>query len=228
MRYIWKLLQDGFTVGVILAAACAGFFGFFYLLYRIVMCFRPKAVRLEEQRLLSHRFYKVSGRARVAYLTLCLEEALRFYGQELAAWEWILQRMWAITDGSENDWEQIDAWLDSVGDLLPYEVLPNNTVEVPTAEVAKARALYTQAGTAMIVINAIMDNAHTIAAMWSPDMDANDPDALRHIDEAEDTMRCFGVPLPAKETIQPLLEQKDIALGNSFDGRRLSYLSKQK
>ncbi len=225
MRNIWQLLERGFMAGVVFAAACAGYAGFFYLLYRLINLMRPKEVRQEEQRILSHRLYKVSGRGRVAYLILCLEETLRFYGQDFSAWEWVLQRLWSITDCSRNNW--IDIWLDSIGELLPSEVLVNNTTGTTSAEISKARTLYTQAGTAMIVINAVIENAYTIVGGWSPNTDANDPDALCLIDKVEETMKAFGVPLPSNEIIQPLFEQKDFSLGKPFDGLRFSYISKQ-
>ncbi len=211
MENLRQLLERGFMGGVVIAAVFAGFAGFLYLLYRLIKLMRPKEVRREEQRVLSHRFYKVSGRGRVAYLILCLEETLRFYGQDFSAWEWILRRLWSITDCSENNW--IDIWLDSVGELLPSTVLAGNPAEAASAEVSKARTLYTQAGSAMIVINAIIENAYTIVGGWSPDTIAHDPDALFLIDKVEETMTAFGVPLPSNEIIQPLFEQKDFSFG---------------
>ncbi len=225
MRNIWQLLERGFLGGVVFASACAGFAGFFYLLYRLIDLTRPKEVRQEEKRILSHRLYEVSGRGRIAYLILCLEETLRFYGQDLNAWEWILRQLWSITDCSENNLFNI--WLDSIGELLPSEVLANNTAEATSAEISKARTLYTQAGTAMIVINAVIDNAYTIVCQWAPDTLADDPDAIRLIDKVEETMMEFGVPLPSNESIQPLFEQKDFSFGKPFDGLRFSYISKQ-
>ncbi len=215
MGNIWQLLGRGFTAGAVLAAACAGFAGFFYLLYRLIKLMRPKEVRQEEQRILSHRLYKVSGRGRIAYLILCLEETLRFYGQDLSAWEWILRQLWSITDCSENNW--IGIWLDSIGELLPSMVLANNTAETAPAEIRKVRTLYTQAGTAMIVINAVIENAYSIVYEWSPDTAAHDPNALCLIDKVEETMTAFGVPLPSNEILQPLFEQKDFSLGKPFN-----------
>ncbi len=223
MGNIWLLLKRSFMAGVAFAAACAGFAGFFYLLYRLIKLMRPKEVRQEEQRMLSHRLYKVSGRGRIAYLILCLEETLRFYGQDFSAWEWILRQLWSITDCSENNW--INIWLDSVGELLPSVVLANNTTGTIPAEISRARALYTQAGTAMIVINAVLESAYAIVCEWSPNTIAHDPNALCLIDKVEETMNTFGVPLPSNEIIQPLFEQKDFSLGKPFDGLRISYLS---
>ncbi len=225
MGNIWQFLERGFTAGVVLAAACAGFAGFFYLLYRLIKRMRPKEVRQKEQRISSHRLYKVSGRGRIAYLILCLEETLRFYGQDLSAWEWILRQLWSITDCSEKNW--IDIWLNSVGELLPSTVLASDSTEAAPAEIGKARALYIQAGTAMIVINAVIENAYTIVCNWSPDTVAHDPDALCLICKVEETMNALGVSLPSNEIIQPLFEQKDSSLGKPFDGLHLSYLSKQ-
>lgn len=226
MGNIWQLLEGGFMTGVVIAAACAGFAGFFYLLYQLIKLMRPKEVRQEDKRILSHRLYKVSGRGRIAYLILCLEGTLRFYGQDFSAWEWVLRRLWSITDCSENNW--FDIWLDSIGELLPSEVLANNTTEATSAEISKARTLYTQAGTAMIVINEIIENAYRVVGEWAPDTVANDPDALFLIDKVEETMKALGVPLPSNEIIQPLFEQKDFSLGKPFDGLHLSYISKQR
>ena len=62
-----------------------GFAVFLYLVYRLIKFLQPKTVRQEEQQVYSHPFYKVSGRGRVAYLILCLEEVLLFYGQDFSA-----------------------------------------------------------------------------------------------------------------------------------------------
>jgi len=210
--------------GAVFAAVCAGFAGFFYLLYRLIKLMCPKEAWQEEQRMISHRLYKVSGRGRIAYLTLCLVETLQYYGQDLGAWEWILRQLWSITDRSENNW--INNWLDSVGELLPSMILTKNTKEAAPGEISKARTLYTHAGTAMIVINAVIENAYTIVCEWSPDTIAHDPNALCLIERAEDTMNAFGVPLPSDKIIQPLFKQKDPSLGKPFDGSRISYISK--
>jgi len=223
METIGRLFERGVMGGVVFAAACAGFAGVLYLLYRLIKCTRPKEVRQAERRIASHRLYRVSGRGRIAYLILCLEETLRFYGQELRDWEGILGQLWSITDCAETNW--MDIWLDSLEELLPSTVLASNGAA--SGERSEAQTLYAQAGNAMIVINAIMENAYTIVAEWSPHTVAHDPDALLHIEKAEETMRAFGVPLPSDEIVQPLLAQKDFSLGKPFDGARLSYLSKR-
>ncbi len=114
---------------------------------------------------------------------------------------------------------------------MPDTVLTNDAAEAAPAEISKARTLYTQAGTAMIVIYAILDTAYTIVCDWGADTienDPDDPDAIRLIEKAEETMNAFKVPLPTNEAIQPLLKQEDFPFGKPFDGLRLSYLSKQK
>lgn len=225
MGNIRQLLERGLMGGVVFAAVCAGFTGFFYLLYRLIKLMRPKEVRQEEQRIISHRLYRVSGRGRIAYLILCLEETLRYYGQDFSAWEWILRKLWSITDCSENNWIGIS--LDTIGELLPSMVLTNSTTETTSTEISKARNLYTQAGTAMIVINTIIESAYTIVCEWSPDTTAHDPDALRIIEKVEETMEAFGVSLPLTEINQPIFEQKDSSFGDPFDGLRFSYLSRK-
>lgn len=226
MDNIWQHLERGLMCGVVLAAVCAGFAGFFYLLYRLIKLLRPKELRQEEQRIKSHQLYKVSGRGRAAYLILCLEKTLQFYRQDFAAWEWLLRKLWSITNNSDNNW--IDAWITSIGELLPCEVLTNNNESIISEEIEKAKILYTQAGNAMIVINAILDSTYTMVCEWSPDTSAHDPDAIYHIDKVEETMKQFEVPLPSIEFIQRLIsEQKSLSFGKPFDGLCYSDISKE-
>ena len=85
MDKIGQLVERGFLGGIVMAAAFVGFAVFLYLVYLLINFLQPKTVRQEEQRVYSHPFYKVSGRGRVAYLILCLEEVLLFYGQDFSA-----------------------------------------------------------------------------------------------------------------------------------------------
>lgn len=78
----------------------------------------------------------------------------------------------------------------------------------------------------MILVNTLMENIYTMVCEWSPDMVAHAPDALHYIDEAEEMLKKFSAPLPANEAVQFLTSQKDSSLGRSFEGVRLSYLSK--
>lgn len=222
MDNIGQLLARSFSGGIVTAAAIAGFALILYLIYRLIKLFRPKKVRQEERRILSHRFYKVSGRARAAYLILCLEEVLRFYKQDFSAWERILRALWAITDSSEGDW--IGAWQDSVGELLPGEIWTDKSS--PLKEMGKIRDLYNQPGPFMLLVNALMEDVYAMVCAWSPGTVAHDPDALRFIDRAEEMMMQFGVPLPSDDVVRFLFSQKDFSLGKPFDGLRLSSLSK--
>lgn len=169
------------------AAAFVGFAGFLYLTYRLIKFFQPQKVRQEKQHIRSHRFYKVSGRGRVAYLILCMEEVLRFYGEDFSAWEWILRELWFITNRLEGDW--IGTWLDSVWELLPSRILTNKTDTLSSGDIREIQNLYTQSGPTMILVSALMENAYTMVCEWSPDTVAYDPDALRFIDEAEEIMK---------------------------------------
>ena len=222
MDKIGQLLERGFLGGIVIAAAFVGFAVFLYLVYRLIKFLQPKTVRQEEQRVHSHPFYKVSGRGRIAYLILCLEEVLLFYGQDFSAWEQILRELWSITNGSEGDW--IGTWLDSVEPLLPSQIL--TTAPSSSDDIRKIRNLYTQSGTKMILVSALMESVYTMVCEWAPDTVAYDPDALHFIDKTEEMMKKWGVPLPAGENVQFLITQKDFSLGKPFEGLRLSYLSK--
>lgn len=222
MDKIGQLLERGFLGGIVIAAAFVGFAVFLYLVYRLIKFLQPKTVRQEEQRVHSHPFYKVSGRGRIAYLILCLEEVLLFYGQDFSAWEQILRELWSITNGSEGDW--IGTWLDSVEPLLPSQIL--TAAPSSSDDIRKIRNLYTQSGTKMILVSALMESVYTMVCEWAPDTVAYDPDALHFIDETEEMMKKWGVPLPAGENVQFLIAQKDFSLGKPFEGLRLSYLSK--
>ena len=225
MDKIGQLLERGFFGGIVIAAAFVGFAVFLYLVYRLIKFLQPEKVRQEEQRVHSHPFYKVSGRGRASYLILCLEEVLLFYGQDLSAWEGILRELWSVTNRSEGDW--IGAWLDSVWELLPSQILKNKTDQLSSDDKKEIQNLYAQSGPTMILVNTLMENAYTMVCEWSPDTVAHDPDALHFIDEAEEIMKKFGVPLPANEAVQFLASQKDFSLGKPFEGLRLSYLSKK-
>lgn len=205
-----KFLARGLISGLTMAAAFIGFAGALYLVYRGIRALRPKEVRQEQRRILSHRFYPVCWRGRAAYLLLCLEEALLFYRQDLDAWEWILQKLWTIVTCSEENW--LELWLDSAGELLPSMVLTGHSKET-----AKARALYIEAGFAMIVIHTILENLYEMAGAWDAHTAAHDPEGLSRIDQVEETIRDFGIPLPPRETVQQLImEQKGASLGNAF------------
>lgn len=211
MEDILLLFERLLMLGVVFGVAFAVAIGLLHLLARLMNLKRPKEERWEEQRISSHRLYKATGPARIAYLILCLEETLKFYGQDFSAWEWILRKLWSIAECSKTNWIDIDAWVDSTEELLPSKVFANSTTETTSAETSKAQALYTQAGVAMmIVVNTILENACKIVCDWEPGTVNHNPEpnALYPIETVERTMRDFGVPLPSNETIQPLFEKK--------------------
>lgn len=215
-----EFLKRGLAGGLTMAAAFIGFAGTLYLFYLGLKALRPKKVRQEQRRILSHPFYPVCWRGRAAYLILCLEETLIFYRQDLGDWEWILQKLWTISTCSEENW--LELWLDSAAELLPSAVLAAEEPGGDAKEAAKARRLYTQAGFAMIVVNVILENLYEMAGAWSAHTEAHDPEGLCRIDQAEETMQSFGVPLPPREIVQRLAtEQKGASLGNAFDRLRL-------
>lgn len=135
-----------------------------------------------------------------------------------------MRELWSITNGSEGDW--IGTWLDSVWELLPSQILANKTDQLSSDDKREIPNLYAQSGLVMILVNTLMENIYTMVCEWSPDMVAHAPDALHYIDEAEEMLKKFSVPLPANEAVQFLTSQKDSSLGRSFEGVRLSYLSK--
>ena len=67
----------------------------------------------------AHKFRRVSKRGRAAYLILCFEECLSFYGEDIGDWKWILEELWEIT----STWD-IERWVKRVCDLTPESVLP--------------------------------------------------------------------------------------------------------
>ena len=84
-------------------------------------------------------------------------------------------------------------------------------------QAAKARTLYQQAGFAMIVIHTILENLYEMAGAWDAHTAAHDPEGLGRIDQVEETIRDFGVPLPPCETVQRLItEQQGASLGKAF------------
>lgn len=212
--------------GVAVAAVAGGAVGGFCIACWLIKRVLPKKLQQDEAYILSHRFYRVSGRGRVAYLIICLEEALHFYKQDLAAWEGILRKLWSITYRTEDDW--VNAWLDSIGSILPSVVLTDSAAGKDPEEINSVQGLYEQAGKYMIVINALMESAYTLVCQWSPSTTAHDPNALFLIDEAKQVMKDFGVPFPSDSLIEPLLLQTDCLFGKPFNGWQFSRLSMER
>lgn len=179
-------------------------------------------------------FYAVSGRGRAAYLLLCLERALAFYGQDLTLWQSLLERYWAITAAEED--AAVD-WLETVFYLLPDSVLPYECFEDASeaagypwsaAQFEEARRCYTAAGWGMIVFNTLLQNLYLLVSGWDEE-GAPTPEGLRLIAEAENQMRVFRVPLPQEGPALAFVKaQKGKGPGAPFDGLALSVLGAEK
>lgn len=178
-------------------------------------------------------FYQVSKRARAAYLILCLEQVLLFYGLDFEKWDWVLKKLWEIT--STNDEE---SWIFQISDLLPEEVLTHRTLEEVEAE-RKGMAiyfcysfseerfqyfgkLYREAGhpTAEQVLENIY---HVVAEEWGQAEEANTPSSLSYIEETEKLLTEQKIPLPTDpQTLKFLMGHRDPHLGKPFDGLQFS------
>lgn len=178
-------------------------------------------------------FYQVSKRARAAYLILCLEQVLLFYGLDFETWDWVLKKLWEIT--TTNDEE---SWIFQVADLLPEEVLTHRTLEeVETERKGMAiyfrysfseerfqhlRKLYQEAGhpTAEKVLENIY---HVVAEEWGQAEEANTPSALPYIEKTEKLLTEQQIPLPHEsQTLKFLMGHRDPHLGKPFDGLQFS------
>lgn len=178
-------------------------------------------------------FYPVSKRARAAYLILCLEQVLLFYGLDFEKWDWVLKKLWEIT--ATNDEE---SWIFQISDLLPDEVLTHQTLEEVETERKKMavyfrysfsaerfqylRKLYQEAGhpTAEQVLENIY---HVVAEEWGQAEEANTPSSLPYIEKAEKLLTEQKIPLPADlQTLKFLMEHRDPHLGKPFDGQQFS------
>ena len=123
-----------FRFGIGLAAAAAGGALLVFLLWRRGKGGRwgglPKEERERKKAEKEHLLTRVSGRGRTAYLVLCLENALIRFGLPAADWEWVLQRLWALTEAPESQHRR----LFEVCCLLPENVLPYESYEELTAQ----------------------------------------------------------------------------------------------
>lgn len=229
-------LQAG-VLGLVLIAAVAalfiaGAYGLLYLARRAearvpVPAEKPAAA---EDWMPSDPFYEVSGRGRAAYLLLCLEEALSFYGQEPEQWRFLLERFWSVTAAADADMAD---WLETVYYLLPDAVLPYETFEDAAADAgypwsaeqfSQARRCYTSAGYGMIAVNTLLQNLYLLASGWDEDPPPG-PEGLRLLADTENQLRAFHVPLPKEgPSLTFVRERKEAGAGAPFDGLSLSVL----
>lgn len=184
-------------------------------------------------------FYPVSKRARAAYLILCLEETIKFYGLDFEKWEWVLSKLWEITStGNEED------WIFQITDLMPEEVLPYSTYE-ELEEDRKSRPVYFKYSfsearflylhelyreSSHSVAEKILDNIFSVVADdWGESEEPNTPPSLKFIEKTQELMAEKEIPLPSDwETVRFLMNQEDKHLGKPFDGWKLSTLSRRK
>ncbi len=229
-------LQAG-VLGLALIVAVAAFFiaGAYGLLYLARRAEARIPAQTEGQAAAedwtpSDPFYAVSGRGRAAYLLLCLEEALSFYGQDLAQWRFLLERFWSVTATAE---EELTGWLETVYYLLPDAVLPYETFEDAAADAGypwsaaqfeQARQCYMSTGYGMIAVNALLQNLYLLASGWDEDPPPG-PEGLRLLADTENQLHTFHVPLPQEgPSLTFVQEQKETGPGAPFDGLSLSAL----
>lgn len=63
-------------------------------------------------------FQSISMRGRVAYVVMCLEEAILALAQSHAEWSWVLCRLWKYTSTGD-----LDEWQERTAEIIPRVVL---------------------------------------------------------------------------------------------------------
>ncbi len=184
-----------------------------------------------------HKFGRVSKRGRAAYLNMCLEECLLFYGESISDWEWVLKELWEIT----STWD-IERWVKRVCDLSPESVLPYASYQEMMERIHKIgywyelseesfsylQRLYHREHTQFQLISDMLDRIYgVIADDWGSTEEAFTPSCLHNIDEAEEMMINNHIPLPADPlALKFIMEHRDRHYGDPFDGIRFSVLAK--
>lgn len=181
----------------------------------------------------SHTFGRVSKRGRAAYLNMCLEECLLFYGESIADWEWVLKEVWEIT----STWD-IERWVKRVCDLTPGSVLPYASYEDMMEKIHAAgywyelsrenftclQRLYHMEPTRFQVICDVLDRIYgVIADDWGSTEEAFTPSCLHNIDEVEEIMKRNAIPLPSDPAaLKFIMKHRDRHYGEPFEGIRFS------
>lgn len=218
--------------------------------YRVLFYKKPeqrkkeKAQKQEQRRWKQHRCFPLSGRARAAYLILCLEEALRYYGLDFTRWKHLLEVLWDITQ-TDDVWEWVaytcalePETVTSCQDWVEWE--ENGDWEEPLPDryrfgeeefsilQKEYRALPPIADTVLRQLINCLQNA--VAEDWTQDETPYSPSgAMSYIQQAETIARLNGIPLPQKEqALSFLWTQKDKHWGAPFDGLSLSALASQR
>lgn len=217
--------------------------------YRILFYKKPeqrkkeKAQKREQKRWKQHRCFPLSGRARAAYLILCLEEALRHYGLDFTRWKRLLEILWDITQ-TDDVWE----WVAYTDNLEPETITScqdwveweeNGDWEEPLPDRYRMfeeefsilqeeyRALPPIADTVLRQLLNCLENA--VTEDWAQEETPNSPsEAMYYIQQAESIVLHNGIPLPQREqALTFLLHQKGKHWGPPFNGLSLSALTPQ-
>ncbi|RKI66642.1 hypothetical protein D7V91_12025 [bacterium 1xD42-67] len=182
-----------------------------------------------------HKFEKVSKRGRAAYLNLCFEECLVFYGESITDWTWVLKELWEITST-----EDIERWVKRVCDLTPESVLPYDSYqdmmdkihtigywyELSEDNFICLQHLYRKKRANFRVISDLIDKIYgVIVDDWGHMEEPFTPSCLHNIDEAEEIMKSNNIPLPSNYVaLKFIMEHEDKHYGKAFDGIQYSII----
>lgn len=184
-----------------------------------------------------HKFRRVSKRGRAAYLILCFEECLSFYGEDIGDWKWILEELWEIT----STWD-IERWVKRVCDLTPESILPYGSYqemldkvrgrgywyELNEENFASLQSLYRKDRPGFQVISSMIDRIYgVIVNDWGDSEEPFTLSCLHNIDEAEAIMRRSSIPLPLDGAATDfIMRHRDKHYGKPFEGVKFSVIAK--
>lgn len=182
-----------------------------------------------------HKFGRVSKRGRAAYLNLCLEECLVFYGESITDWKWVLKELWEITSTKD-----IERWVKRVCDLTPESILPYVSYqdmmdkihaigywyELSEDNFICLQHLYHKERANFQVISNLIDKIYgVIVDDWGDMEEPFTPSCLHNIDEAEEIMKSNNIPLPSNcLALKFIMEHEDKHYGELFDGIQYSII----
>lgn len=197
-----------------------------------------KREKEERRRWQHHVFYRVSKRARTAYLILCIEQALQCCGEELSQWERALKEMWEVTstDDMEGWMANMDAFspqtLDDLDTFeewqeeLSYCVCSSKDVDLEE-KFFYYKELYQHASPVLWQLACCL--VVLVTEEWQSGDVPYMPSVLQYIDQARYLLQKENIPLPHDaQVLRFLMSQKDPYNGNPFDGLQFSVLSVQK
>lgn len=225
--FLRRCLLGGFG----LAAIFAGVFLFLWLLYRSCKVLlnrnKPKEPRPPDR---THLLYPLSGRARVAYMILCLENAIKHFGLE--NWDRVLDRLWGLTETMEEvGFPQLfrvcavlpvnilpfERWEDLEMDLLEEDLTDffDGRPGVTEEEFLYLRELYQAAGWRLCVLDPLLQAAYKVtAASWVEGRKEFDGLVLEQVKYAERLLEGWNIPLP--QPTPALLRQTARGWGKPF------------